>query len=404
VSPLPDPVRPAYGQASVAELAGGLWATMRAGEITEPLAGRPSTPDGGQARPGAPEGPGEIVADVVRGARSVVVLLLDGLGWNAIQQHAATLPTISSMTGRPITTVVPSTTATALTSFTTGLTPAEHGIMGYRFRAGGAKATSVFNSLAWAFPDKATTIPDPARFQRHGAFTFGARPVPVVHRSEFKTTGFTLAHLAGARHVGWRLPSGIPLHVSRLVAEGHPLVYAYYDGVDKIAHEYGLLDGFFAAELAAADALVDAVLASLPGDVAVVVTADHGQVHWGVEGWRELGDLWGYCTTCAGDARFRYLHAIDGAAAELLDAARERFGDVAWVFSREQLIDEGWLGPMPADAASHAWRIGDVVLAARAPVAFVDPGFTRERQLLAGHGSLTADEMLVPCLAARGTG
>ena len=69
----------------------------------------------------------------------------------------------------------------------------------------------------------------------------------------------------------------------------------------------------------------------------------------------------------------------------------------------------------PADALPATWhhvrpvversvrkRVGDVVLAAREPVVFLDPTFTVEQGLAAGHGSLTASEMLVPVLAARG--
>ena len=41
------------------------------------------------------------------------------------------------MTGGPITTVVPSTTATALTSIATGEAPCRHGVMGYRVRVEG---------------------------------------------------------------------------------------------------------------------------------------------------------------------------------------------------------------------------------------------------------------------------
>jgi hypothetical protein len=48
--------------------------------------------------------------------------------------------------------------------------------------------------------------------------------------------------------------------------------------------------------------------------------------------------------------------------------------------------------------------VGDVVLAAHEPVGFVDPTFPREVGLVAAHGSLTADEMLVPLLAGRGEG
>ncbi|MGH7644388.1 MAG: hypothetical protein ACREMR_02255, partial [Gemmatimonadales bacterium] len=46
----------------------------------------------------------------------------------------------------------------------------------------------------------------------------------------------------------------------------------------------------------------------------------------------------------------------------------------------------------------------DVVLAAHAPVAFVDPAMSCEQRLLSQHGRLTADELLVPLLAAYAAG
>jgi predicted AlkP superfamily phosphohydrolase/phosphomutase len=58
---------------------------------------------------------------VVQGAPRIVVLLLDGLGWNQLQTYAEHMPTLASMTGGHITTVAPSTTATALTVNTSKL-------------------------------------------------------------------------------------------------------------------------------------------------------------------------------------------------------------------------------------------------------------------------------------------
>src|SRR3954466_8479216 len=86
----------------------------------------------------------------VAGADQVVLLVLDGLGWEQLQSRAHLAPTLSSMTGGPITTVIPSTTATALTSLTTGTPPAEHGVVGYRVRVGG---TNVLNVLRWKTAD-----------------------------------------------------------------------------------------------------------------------------------------------------------------------------------------------------------------------------------------------------------
>src|SRR3546814_16175316 len=94
------------------------------------------------------------------------------------------------MDGGPITTVAPSTTATALTSITTGLPPGEHGVVGYRMAVQG----EVLNVLRWSTPagDARRTLP-PGKIQPHSSFG-GQRP-PVLTRTEFETSGFTSIHL-----------------------------------------------------------------------------------------------------------------------------------------------------------------------------------------------------------------
>lgn len=329
----------------------------------------------------------------VTGARATVLLVLDGLGWDAFSRFPEALPELRACTGGPITTVVPSTTPAALTSITTGLPPSRHAITGFRIR----HEQGVLNAIRWQLAD-GKRPPEPTNVQREPPF--GGRAVPVVTRAMFRTTGFTGVHLRGTDFHGWQTTSVLVEHVRKLVAGGAPFVYAYYPGVDEIAHAYGLEAPYYPAELAATDRIVGALLDALPDDVALVVTADHGQVHVGPEGWIGLGPLDPMVETYAGDGRFRYLHARSGAAADLFVAATERHGDVAWVFRREQLLDEEWLGPDPVPATYR--RVGDVVLAARTGVGFVDPTLPYEAQLIAAHGSLTPAEMEVPLVAARG--
>ncbi len=331
----------------------------------------------------------------VVGARSTVLLVLDGLGWNTFARYPEALPELGAFSGGPITTVVPSTTPAALTSITTGLPPSRHGITGFRIRTD----QSVLNVIRWQQAD-GKRAPDPTSVQRQEPF--GGRSVPVVTKTMFRTTGFTGLHLRGTDFHGWQTTSVLVQHVRRLVEAGAPFVYAYYPGVDEIAHAYGLEPPYYPAELAATDRLVGALLDVLPGDAALLVTADHGQQHVGPEGWIGLGPLDPMVAAYAGDGRFRYLHARPGAAAELFDAATSRHGGDAWVFTREQLLDEGWLGPDPVPAARR--RVGDVVLAARPGVGFVDPTLPYEAQLISAHGSVTPAEMEVPLIAARGRG
>lgn len=332
------------------------------------------------------------VPETVRDAESVVLLLIDGLGWNLLDKHRSVATTITSLEGGPITTVAPSTTTAALTSLTTGLSPAEHGIVGYRLLVD----REVLNVLRWSLP-WGRRPPNPGEFQPRLAF--GGEPIPVVTRAEFEATGFTSVHLRGARFCGWHSVSSIGVHCRRLLDEGDRFVYAYYGNADIVFHMQGLADEFLTAEVAFVDRLVADLLESIPDSAALVVTADHGHVQF--DRSIELTAIDALIDAQAGESRFRYLHAPAGAASDLLVAATELCAKDAWVFSREQLIDEGFLGAR-APSADVRRRLGDVVLAARGPVGFIDPANAGEARLRSGHGSLTPAEMLVPLLAGRG--
>ena len=248
-----------------------------------------------------------------------MLLLLDGLGWSAVEEHREIMPTLAAMEGGPITSVVPSTTAAALTSVATGLAPAQHGIVGYRMLVG----RDVLNVLRWTVHNGARP-PDPFDVQRHTAFL--GREVPVITRSEFRSTGFTQAHLRGGRFIGWHTTATLIEQCVRCVEAGERVVYAYYPGVDTVAHEFGLHDRAYRRELAATDQLVRDLLDALPASAALLVTSDHGQVHLERESWIDIGALAPLVDTMAGDGRFRYLYARKGSARELAERARDLVG------------------------------------------------------------------------------
>jgi predicted AlkP superfamily pyrophosphatase or phosphodiesterase len=322
--------------------------------------------------------------------------VLDGLGWQQLQADPAQAPTVAAGVGGPITSVVPTTTATALTSITTGRPPAEHGVVGYRLRVHGDNGggDEIMNVLRWRTEAGDMRRRRPATtFQ--SATPFGGRSVPAVTRTEFSSTGFTAAHLTGARLVGWSVPSTLVVEVRRLLGEGEPFVYAYYDGLDKVAHERGLGE-YYAQELRTVDRLVGDIVDVLPPGAALVVTSDHGQVEVGTSARLPGPELLAEVELLSGEGRFRWLHARKGAIADVAAAAEAAHGDEAWVRTREQIIDEGWFGGPLTDEVAD--RLGDVALVAHAPVAFLDPADTGETRLLARHGSLTGAEMFVPLL------
>jgi hypothetical protein len=329
----------------------------------------------------------------VEGADQVVLLVLDGLGWHQLQDRLKGVPTLAAGQGQPITSVAPSTTACALTSLATGRPPCEHGVVGYRLIHDGA----IMNVLQWTVGgvDARVSLPAPD-FQPCPTFPGSPDPVPVVTRYDYGPTGFTAAHLGDVSLQRWHTPAGLITGVRHLLAAGSRFVYAYYEGIDKVAHAEGLGE-YYDDELRAVDRMVSDLLDSLPAGARLVVTADHGQVEV-ANSVEVLGpELMADVLLLSGEGRFRWLNVRPGAADDVAKTAEEAFGDVAWVRTKAQIIEEGWLGGVPSAEVSA--RLGDVVLAPFTATAFMDPADTGELRLLARHGSLTPDEMWVPLLS-----
>ena len=274
------------------------------------------------AHPGKRELPPWFPAPVA-GARQIVLLVIDGLGAEQLRERSRFAPVLSAAAGGPITSVAPSTTACALTSLVTGRVPAEHGVVGYRVALDG----EIMNVLQWSVRGKDARMRVPAsQFQPCPSFPGASGSVPVVTRHDYGPTGFTAAHLGHVELHRWHTPAGLVTAVRELAAAGSPFVYAYYEGIDKVAHAEGL-GQYYDDELRAADRLVGDVLDVLPPGAVLVVTADHGQVEVGgsVE---VLGpEIMRGVTLISGEGRFRWLHVRPGAGADVTETATGLHGE-----------------------------------------------------------------------------
>ncbi|MFM7391198.1 MAG: alkaline phosphatase family protein [Actinomycetota bacterium] len=336
--------------------------------------------------------------DVARGARQVVLLVVDGLGWHQLQRRLAAdrniAPTLAAMQGGAITTIAPTTTVTALTSITTGATPGEHGLVGYRIDFAG----HVVQMLKWADSrGDARKRLAPRDVQPCPPFLGGS--VPVLSKADFDGTAFTESHLRDQRMLSWRAVSSMVVDVRTMLHAGEKFVYCYYDCVDKIAHERGFGD-YYDSELRTTDRLIADLASVLPRDAVLLVTADHGQVMVG-DNTRPLHpDITRLVTHQSGEGRFRWLHSKGGRIEDIVSAVRLHHGDDAWVMTRDEMIDGGYFGPRVTDVVRR--RLGDVAVMARTDVSFDDPADKTYFALQCRHGSLTSEEVDVPLLAVAG--
>ncbi len=336
--------------------------------------------------------------------RRACVLLVDGLGWFGLQQarDAAPFLTGHSVGRKPLSAGVPSTTATSLTSLGTGAPPGSHGVTGMQVAVPGSDR--VLNCLAWdPSVDPQAWQPLPTVFERAAA---DGVAVTRVAPARFDGWGLTAAGLRGGAYAGADAPGEIVAGVEAALRAGErALVYAYTPELDATGHRKGCGSAAWRYQLAHVDRLVAQLAEALPPGATLFVTADHGMVDVPHETRVDLAaepELLDGVRVLAGEPRARHVHAVHGAAPDVLAAWRERLGATVWVLSGDEAVDMGLFGPVvPARVRP---RIGDVVALAAGTVAVVHSGIESAGSLaLRGlHGSVTPEEMLVPFLEVRG--
>jgi hypothetical protein len=373
VRPEPDPtfVAPAYAGRSLGDVVPAIAAALGCG-------GDPA----GLALPSAP---------------AYVVMLIDGLGARLLERYAHAAPFLSSLLAHsePGTAGVPSTTVTSLTSFGTGLTPGSHGLVGYTSRVPGTD--QLLNALQWRKDiDPIEWQPNVTAFQR---LTEGGAAVTVVNKREFYGSGLTVAahrgaEFVGADKVGERLAAAV--EASR---QPRSLTYLYDGDLDWTGHRYGVASAPWLQQLSMIDAEAEQLRDALPHSTRLMVVADHGMIDSAPESRIDVDErleLRDGVALLGGEARFRHLYCTGGAVADVVATWREVLGERAEVLTREDAIAKGWFGlVVPAVLP----RLGDVVVASRGDFAVVSSAdFPYETTLVGLHGSLTADEMLIPLL------
>jgi Type I phosphodiesterase / nucleotide pyrophosphatase len=377
------PVHPRYGVASLADVLPAALAVL----------GVPAAPD--------PLG----LTGQLDGVRRLAVLLVDGLGWHQMPlaaPHAPMLAELAAVGARPITAGFPSTTPTSLVTLGTGAPPGPHGILGFRTAMPGTDR--VLTHTTWQDdPDPRWWQPLPTQLEVARA---AGVAVTVVSRPEFAGSGLTAAAYRGGTYRsaanGQQLAAGMIAAIRQ--ADAPALVYGYYPDLDRHGHLTGVDSASWRDAVADIDRLVTRLVAGMPADAALLVTADHGQLN--VPGDRRFDfdrddRLRAGVRVLAGEPRVRYLHVVPGARDDVINSWRSVLVEAAWVASREEAVAAGWFGPMPP---AHQQRVGDVVVACHDSYAVVasrtDNPF--EARLVAYHGSYTAAEMIIPLLVVRG--
>ena len=345
---------------------------------------------------GAGEAPARQGFDLPPSRRAVTVLI-DGLGHDLLVRRAGHAPWLRAhlASTRRVASGFPSTTATAMGTFGTGLAAGAHGMLGYEVLVPGTDR--LLNELSWEDgPDPRTWQPHTTVFEAAAAAGVEVARVGPAH---FDGSGLTNAAIRGGRFVvAATLAQRVDATLAAVRSAPRALVHLYWGDLDKIGHVHGCDSWQWGDELESVDRELARLAARLPDDCSLTVTADHGMVDSPHELRLDVAYeplLAAGVRQVTNEARAPQLHVEPGARDDVHAAWTAVLGDRGIVLTRDDAVAAGWFG---AVAPANLARIGDVVVAMRGRFAVVDSRRARPELLaLRGlHGSLSDDEVAVP--------
>ena len=343
-------------------------------------------------------------------ARNIVLLVIDGLGYDYLLRHGAGGALHRHLHSR-LTSVFPSTTASAVTTYLSGLAPQQHALTGWHMYFSELDAIAAVLPLRPRGAGLFDALPGALPLQLFGHAPFVdriARRATIVSPQSIAGSDFNLYHSGRAAVRGYKTLTELFGQVeARLRASTAPAyLYAYYAELDTLAHIHGVGSDQLAAQFALLDAAFGNFLAAIADtDTVVLACADHGFIDSPPERQIELAQHPELAATLArplcGERRVVYCYVKPDKEARFVDYVQDVLGECADLFSGSELIAQGWFGPGEADPRLAA-RIGDYVLVMRENWTLRDwvEGEKRYKQL-GVHAGVSADEMHVPLILAR---
>lgn len=327
-------------------------------------------------------------------ASQVCVVLVDGLGYQQLQARRGHIPNLRALDiDTHINTVFPSTTAAAITAFGTGLLPGESAMAGYALRS--PYNGRVFSLINWndAGISAEKWQNNPTLFEM---LKEEAIHTAIIQPQKFIASGLSMAALRGAPVVPAESLEERVQAAANALREGKKLVYLYWGELDAVGHRYGWKSERWINELEYFDMGWGSLLRQVPPGTLVILTADHGMV----DAERKIDiaavpALRKDVECVAGEERAFQIYTSDPQA--VAKRWEDEVVDIAWIYTKEQLIASGWLGTVSARAQQ---AIGDVWAIAKDTTGFVDSRVHSSAaiSMVGVHGSRTEAEMQIPLI------
>ena len=333
--------------------------------------------------------------------KKVIFFIIDALGFEVLnfakeKTHLEAFEEIEKNGVLSIlTSVFPSTTATALPSIYTGSTPSEHGVLGYRFytKEFGDIINPLFEKLSvdrnsrirydanWLIPNK--TI-----FEYLNDANI---PNYSIIKNEYLSSTFDKAVYRGSKEIGYITLSDMLVHIEESLKLDTVFINAYWWSIDTLSHHYGPYSSAVINEIKTLDLFLKELIKVLDKDTLLIITADHGQIESTPNAIIDLSKMEAAKNILLPitDVRAPYLYTNGR-----LDKKEFESFENLLIMEKDEAFKMGLFG----EEEKFKERVGDFIILIKdgSTISYIsDPS---EVSLVGKHGNLTEEEMCVPLM------
>jgi hypothetical protein len=361
---------------------------------------------------------------LAEGCQQIILVLVDAVAYKRFREWITRIDlefqsAIQDSYIFPLTSIVPSTTCTVLTTLWTGRSPAEHGILGYELflREYGLVANMITHSPA-SFEGRVGLLYH-AGFQPENAL-----PVPTLgsHLSKagveifallstnILNSGLSRMHYSSVDTYGFRTQTDLWIqvrHLTEMKLAKPRLIWVYYGIVDNYSHHYGPDSEQAEAEfLTFLNTMYRVFMSRYVGNTnqktLLMVLSDHGQLytpknpHYDLSNHPTLINRLHMLPT--GENRLAYLYPKPGQTEAVQEYIARTWPGMFQILPSSHALQNGLFGPGEPTREARS-RIGDYLVVSQGDAyLWWSP---KPNPLLGRHGGLSEEEMVVPLLALR---
>ena len=372
-----------------------------------------------------PELQADLLTSLRDGPQNIILVLLDALAYHRLENWLAEENNLgwNQLRGKgimtPLTSICPSTTCAAITSYWTDSAAIEHGVMGYEMwlKEFGITANMIEHkpityrsrggglSLAGFDPDSFLPVDSiTGRFADQGIETHAFQHFAIIN------SGLSQMFMGEAERHPIATAPDLWISIRELI-ESRPAtqkyIWAYWGQLDGTSHLYGPDSERARAEFLSFSRAFDAHFLqkldpTLKKDTLVILTADHGQIttdpgadEYDLKNHPRFTEMLHLLPT--GENRLAYLHVKPGKIEEVKEYIDQAWPEKFAVFETDTALEANLFGSGTTHPGIHD-RLGDLIVAAR------EDAFwwwaDKKNPLIGRHGGLSPNEMIVPFLAS----